>query len=202
MGLTPKYMIKVDSARLGRCLVKDENGDELRLSTLWKEKAAIIVFLRHFACIACRAHAAQVWSEREKYELGGAKLAFVGNGSADYILRFKTDLGIKDATIYTDPVLRSFTAAGFKRGFFVSHGPKSVKNGIKLMSEGHSQKLPGAGAGDLWQLGGLLVVLPDGRVTYQFISEALGDFPPEKDTAHIIRDEEHEALFAKSTNKL
>jgi hypothetical protein len=201
MGQTPKYMIKVDSSRLGRCLVKDEKGDERRLSSLWKESPAILVFLRHFACIACRAHATQVWAERAKYEQGGAKLAFIGNGNPDYILRFKTDLELKEAIIFTDPSLRSFSAAGFKRGFLVSHGPASIKNGIKLMNEGNSQKLPGGGSGDLWQLGGIMVVRPDGRVTYQFISEALGDFPPEKDTAQISKDEAHEALFAKDTSK-
>jgi peroxiredoxin len=186
MAMTPTFLIQIDSARLGRCVVKDETGKEVRLGGSWTEKPAILVFLRHFACIACRAHAAQVWHEREKYEQNGAKIVFVGNGSPDYIQKFKVDLGINDAVIVTDPTLRSFWIAGFKRGFLASLGPTSIKNGIGLFAKGHSQKMPSKASGDLWQLGGVIVVRADGRVTYQYISQATGDFPPEKDIVTMV----------------
>ena len=37
------------------------------------------------------------------------------------------------------------------------------------------------GAGDFWQLGGVLVVKPDGKIAYHFISDELGDHAPETD---------------------
>jgi peroxiredoxin len=153
----------------------------MRLGELWSGTPAILVFLRHFACIACRAHAGSVWQNRQALEQNGAKIHFVGVGSSDYIKKFKEDLKIYDASVVTDPSLLSFRVAGFKRGFLATHGPRSIFNTLKLVAEGHGLKAPQEGSGDLWQLGGTLVVAPDGRVTYQFISEALGDFPPEKD---------------------
>ena len=36
-------------------------------------------------------------------------------------------------------------------------------------------------SGDWWQLGGVVVVQKDGKVNYHYISEILGDFPPESD---------------------
>ncbi len=181
MGLVKTSLIRIDSGFLGNCKALDEKGDAVELKTLWSAGSAILVFLRHFACVACRAHATQVWSDREKYEKGGARIHFIGNGTPSYILRFKEDLGIMDASILTDPSLESFRAAGFRKGFLASHGPRSMVNGAKLLAQGHQQKLPGGGAGSVWQLGGIIVVKPDGKVAYQYVSEALGDFPPEKD---------------------
>ena len=42
--------------------------------------------------------------------------------------------------------------------------------------------------GDLWQLGGILVVKPEGKVGYHFISSAAGDYSPETDLAGISED--------------
>lgn len=40
--------------------------------------------------------------------------------------------------------------------------------------------------GDHWQLGGVIVVKTNGVIAYHYISEALGDFPPEKDVVNEI----------------
>jgi peroxiredoxin len=173
--------IQVDISSLGSCLVQNELGESVRLGEAWKTHPAILIFLRHFACIACRAHAGNVWKDRAKLEQNGAKIYFVGVGSATYIRKFKEDLGISEATMFSDPSLLSFRLAGFKRGFLASHSPRSVANQVKLAREGHSFGKLEKGTGDLWQLGGTLVVAPDDRVTYQYISQAQGDFPPESD---------------------
>lgn len=169
----------VQVVQLANCLIKDESGNDVQIGRLWAKSTALLIFLRHFACIACRAHAQQVWSQKEAYERGGAKISFIGNGDARLIKVFKEDLGIQDAPIYTDRSLKSFHAAGFNRGFIASMGPTSLKNIAQLKTQGHSFGKFEKGIGDLWQLGGILVIKPDGRVAYSYISQAQGDFPLE-----------------------
>ena len=168
----------VNIVTFANAMIFDEQGTELKLGTLWRERTIIFVFLRHFGCVSCRGHALDVWRQRESYEKTGAKIVFIGNGNPHFIEHFKNDLGMEGAPIYTDPSLISFYAAGFKRGFLVALGPHAIVNGIKMLIKGARQ---GATAGDLWQLGGVIAVKPDGRVAYHYISEVMGDFPPTKD---------------------
>ncbi len=178
----------VNLLQLSSARIKDENDQEVTVGHLWKTNTAILIFLRHFACIACRAHAAQVWKTRTQYEKNGAKIHFIGNGAASMIKVFKEELGILDAPMYTDRELVSFRAAGFKRGFLASMGPRSMANQVKLLTEGHRPGTPQMGVGDLWQLGGILVIKPTGRVAYHYISVAQGDFPPEEEILKLPWD--------------
>lgn len=172
---------KVDMVALAKATVLDENGESVLIASLWQKQTAIFIFLRHFACIGCRSHAQDVWRDRAKYEGSGAKIYFIGNGEASAIHQFKEDLGIQEAPVYTDPGLVSFKAAGFKRGFLTALGPRSIANGLKMFTKGDRQAAYTKESGDLWQLGGIVVMRPDGRLAYHYISEAMGDFPPEND---------------------
>ncbi len=163
------------------CEILNEEGTRVQVASLWRAQAVLFIFLRHFGCVSCRAHAAQIWHDREKYQKNGAKIVFIGNGTPQYIKYFKEDLQIQDATIFTDPSLASFHAMGFKRGFLVALGPRSIAKGLKMFSKGHKQGSYSKDSGDLWQLGGVLVVRPNGSIAYHYISQATGDFPPEKD---------------------
>jgi peroxiredoxin len=164
-----------------RCKILDQSGKPTTIGQLWQAQKIMFVFLRHFACIGCRAHAVQVWSEREKFQKNGTKIIFVGNGDPHLIEKFKVDLNILDAPIYTDPTLESFRAAGFKRGFLAALAPTALMNSFKLKREGHAQGPYDKAAGNLWQLGGIMVVNPNGTVPYHYISQVTGDFPPRKD---------------------
>jgi hypothetical protein len=172
---------KVDLYALSQAKLQDENGKEVPAGSLWHSQKVVMVFLRHFACIACRAHAVQVWGLRENYEKNGAKVVFVGNGPAGFIKSFKEDLHIQSASVYTDPSLISFRACGFKHGFLNVVKPASLANAAGLMLQGHRQKLTTQDTGDHWQLGGVVVITPKNEVPFHFISESLGHYPPEKD---------------------
>jgi peroxiredoxin len=173
--------------QLAEAPVLDENGVAVKLGRLWQAQTTIFVFLRHFGCIACRGHAVDVWANRDKYQAHGAKIIFIGNGNPQFIKMFKEDLNLEGAAVYTDPTLASFRAAGFKRGFLAALGPQAIANALKLYAQGHRQVAVGKASGDLWQLGGIVVVKPGGHVAYHYISEALGDFPPHQDADQWAR---------------
>lgn len=174
---------KVDVVTLISAEILAEDNSKIRIASLWQKQTIIFVFLRHFACMACRAHADQVWKNREVYEKSGAKIIFIGNGDPAMIPRFRREMGIDSALVLTDPSLVTFRAAGFRRGFFVSVGPAAIKNGLGLISQGYKQTKHSKAEGDIWQLGGVLVMTPAGRIAYHFISEATGDFPMPKDVS-------------------
>jgi len=172
---------KVNVFLLSQVNLLDENGRKIRAATIWEKQKVVLIFLRHFACIACRAHAVQIWGQRELYEKNGAKVIFIGNGPASFIRGFKEDLKIVGAPVYTDPSLESFRVCGFKHGFLNLVKPATVVNAISLALDGHRQGPLQRGTGDHWQLGGVVVITPKNEVVFHFISESLGDHPPEKD---------------------
>lgn len=166
----------VNIVKLHKAKAFDETG-AIILGTLWESKPVILIFLRHFACMACRAHASQVWAQKDVYTKAGVQLIFIGNGAPFLINTFKEDLHLKDARILTDPSLESFYAAGFKRGFIAALGPTALKNSYGIYSKSKiSNTSYSKASGDLWQLGGIVAVKPGDVVSYHYISQATGLF--------------------------
>ncbi len=173
---------KVRILELSQCEISNEAGEKFKFGSLWQQQTGIFVFLRHFACLMCRSHAKEVWRNRDKYLDGGrSQLYFIGNGQPHFIKQFKEDLDLEQANIYTDPSLKSFHASGFNRGFLATLGPRGLTNGLKTMMKGERQGAYEKAAGDLWQLGGILAINPQGKVVYHFMSEVMGDYPPEEE---------------------
>jgi hypothetical protein len=181
--------IDIDMNELGACPVFTAEANVIQMRMLWQNQPAIFVFLRHFACIACRAHAKQIWDDREKYEANGGKIIFVGNGQPYFMEQFRDDLNLKGALLVTDPKRDTFQKIGFREGFFYVVRPASAVNAVRLAMEGHRQVAYEPGAGTHWQLGGVLVVSKQGVPLYRYISESLGDFPEEKTLRFIQKNE-------------
>lgn len=177
---TKKSQIVADVRRLAQATVIGEDHNKFRLGSFWENGPAIFIFLRHFACAACRAHALDVWAQREKFEKAGVQLYFIGNGSPSMLKAFKEELGLQDAWIFTDPHLEAFHAAGFKRGFIAAFGPRSLMSLSKIKAKGHAASEWNKEQGDAFQLGGVLAVKPGGIVTYQYMSEYQGDYKDEE----------------------
>ena len=55
----------MDLAALSDTTLADATGTKHRLGDLWDDKPIVLVFLRHFGCLHCREHAAQL---RERYD--------------------------------------------------------------------------------------------------------------------------------------
>ncbi len=179
ISVVPDTKIKADSDELAQCYLKDENDNVIVARELWKDHTAVLVFLRHFACAACRFHAEEVWADRAKYESKGAKISFIGVGDTHFIKKFKEQVGITDAPIYTDPSLKIFDAAGFKRGFWIDPGNMHTRPEFISLAIQHTMKK--TGSGNVWQLGGILVIKPSGNIVYQYTSQTMDDVPPNKD---------------------
>lgn len=173
---TPPSQSLVDILTLNRLLVLDENNEKIRVSSFWKNNSVIIIFLRHFGCIGCRAHVDKVWKQRKALEKSGAKIIFIGNGAPEMIKNFKSEMNVLDAPIFTDPSLEIFDACGLNRGIKYLVSPGTVIQAAKLYKEGYSQGKQVKENGFHTQMGGVMAIKPPGQVTYYFASEYLGDF--------------------------
>ncbi len=77
--------------------------------------------------------------------------------------------------LLTDPSLESFKFLEFKGGLGDIIGIKSFTKGFSALKSGF---MPGSLQGHALQLGGAIVVAPEGAITYFFKSSAAGDHPP------------------------
>lgn len=124
----------------------------------------------------CREEAAEVRGHVDEIEKKGAKLAFVGSGSPAQAKNFAEHLKVPaSVSLFTDPTLESFRAAGLRRSMFRTLGLQSLRNFFRARKKGFKQ---GRVQGDPWQQGGSLVVDTSGHVRYRFVSNAPGDHPP------------------------
>jgi hypothetical protein len=104
----------------------------------------------------------------------GAALVLIGNGNRRFAEGFKRDLGIT-TPVYVDTKREAYRALEMKRGFMRTLGTIDVWKSLgRALKGGFRQK---GVQGDAWQLGGVLVVLPDGNVAYRYRSESAGDHP-------------------------
>ena len=104
----------------------------------------------------------------------------IGNGHPEQALAFKDKQKIT-FPLFTDPDLKSYRAAGLRRGLISTLSPRSMLHGARALSGGN---VVTAVLGDAWQQGGVFVITPDDRVLFSQRSKEAGDHA---DPADIIR---------------
>ena len=132
----------------------------------------------------------QVHRARLEIRERGAELAIVGNGAPSFARAFREDLGL-DVRLYTDPSLETYRALAFHRGLLrTALSPRTWGHAARALAGGFLQ---GRTQGDPLQLGGVVVVRPDGTVAYRFASAEAGDHPPIADILAALGPRANEA---------
>lgn len=101
----------------------------------------------------------------------GGRMHLIGNGGPSFIEGFRQVTGY-GGTIYSDPSLEVYNAAGLLRSVRATIGLRSIVNGVKNLAGGQRQ---GSTQGDTWQQGGALVINSKGQILYSHRSSAGGD---------------------------
>ena len=112
----------------------------------------------------------------------------IGSGTPAEARDFSRHLGAESVPVLVDPALASYAAAGWKRSMGATLHPKSWLHGVKSLLK-HPQRKT---AGDPWQLGGAMIVRPDGAVTFRYRSATGGDHP----SLATLLDEARKAAIA------
>ena len=115
----------------------------------------------------------QVHREREAFEKLGAQAVIIGHSSLRYAKAFVEETKI-DLPVYVDEKRAIYKALEFKRPLLAFLTPKVFQRAAEARQAGFSQ--PGV-YGDAFQLGGVLLLMPDGAMPYKYSSQFPGDHP-------------------------
>ena len=79
------------ATRLAPIVLQDADGRPVRLGALWADAPAALVFLRHYGCVFCREHVAQLRDHEAEFRARGARLAAIGLGDLAYARSFRDE---------------------------------------------------------------------------------------------------------------
>ncbi len=159
--------------------VRALDGARLRLSTLWAEQAALIVFLRHFGCPACSRTVTELGPRVAELESLGIDVAGIGPGSSHAARDFLAQHGVGEqgsptVRLLADPDAAAFRAAGMVRSAWAALGPSGVIEQARLAAQGFVARGP---KGDPLWLGGALLVERGGHVVQAWRSRSIAETP-------------------------
>jgi hypothetical protein len=110
----------------------------------------------------------------EQIEATGARLVLIGQATPKHAAHYKRRFA-PELEILADEKRESYTAMGFPRAGAVQLiGPKSLAKGI---ARGASGVGVGRVIGDVQQLGGTVIVLPDGEIAWSHVMRDASDIP-------------------------
>ncbi len=103
----------------------------------------------------------------------GVEPYVIGSGTPAEARDFQKLLEADSLPILVDEELVSYGAAGWKRSVTATLHPATWLRGARSMLKHRQRKT----MGDPWQLGGAMIVRPDGEVTWSYGSATSGDHP-------------------------
>jgi peroxiredoxin len=128
----------------------------------------------------------QLHRARAEFDEAGVRLAVIGIGTPADAAEFRRAQGV-DLPLLADPDRRTYALAGAKVATLGELlAPRIVARGLKhtILSRlrlGSIAVHQGAIKGHAAQLGGVLVVAPDGSIRYAHLSEDASDNPPARE---------------------
>ena len=134
----------------------------------------------------------QLHRAREEFDEAGVSLAVIGIGTPTDAAEFRRAQGV-DLPLLADPDRRTYTLAGAKIATLGELlAPKVISRGLKhtILSRlrlGSIAVHQGRIKGHAAQLGGVLIVAPDGSVRYAHLSEDASDNPPASEVLAAAR---------------
>jgi peroxiredoxin len=142
--------------------------------------------------VFCRDHAVQLHRARRHFEDAGVGLVAVGIGTPAEAAGFRRLQGV-DLPLLTDPERKTYALAGAKVATLDEIvSPRIVGRALKrtILSRlrlgsiaVHQGRIEQHGA----QLGGVLIIAPDGSVRYAHLSQDISDNPPVREVIAAAR---------------
>ncbi|XP_040211311.1 peroxiredoxin-like 2C isoform X1 [Rana temporaria] len=154
------------------CLLRDRNGKSFEFRDLYKEKAAIIIFVRNFLCYTCKEYVEDLAKVPKSFlQKADVRLIVIGQSSYLHIQNFCSITGYHHE-IYVDNDREVYSKLGMKRGetSTSSAGSPHVKSNVitgSIKSIWRAITSPAFDfQGDPAQQGGALIVGPGNRVHF------------------------------------
>jgi peroxiredoxin len=164
----------------------DQDGVDVRLGDLWRERPAALVWLRHYGRIYCRTHAVQLNRAQPEVEAAGASLTLIGQLTPRHAGHFRRRQKI-ELPVLADEKRASYKAAGAKIATFNELlGPKVVAKGV--LTGARTGQRQGRTIGHPAQLGGAMLIAPDGRIAWSHMSNDASDNASPEEILAAVRE--------------
>ena len=121
--------------------------------------------------------------ERDAFKKLGVQAVVIGHSSLRYAKAFVDETRI-ELPVFVDEKREVYKALHFKRPLLSFLTPKVFKRAAEARKEGFTQ--PGV-HGDAFQLGGVVLLMPDGSMPYTYASQFAGDHPKLEDLKTAVR---------------
>ena len=123
---------------------------------------------------------------RKQFEEAGANLVLIGQGTPRQAAEFRRRQGVQ-LPVLADEKRVSYKAAGTKVGGVTDlFSPQTVAKGI--LATARTKRTQTRTIGHPTQLGGAVVVLPDGSIPWSRMAEDASDNAPPEEILGAIRD--------------
>ncbi|XP_020658955.3 peroxiredoxin-like 2C isoform X1 [Pogona vitticeps] len=167
-----------------RCLVVDAAGKALPFGSLYKERKAIVVFVRHFLCYVCKEYVEDLGKIPKKYlQDANVKLIVIGQSSHHHIKPFCNLTGYPHE-MYVDPEREIYKTLGMKSGetsVTSVHSPHVKSNWLSgsVKSIWRAMASPAFDfQGDPAQQGGTLILGPGNEIHFVHLDKNRLDHMP------------------------
>jgi len=143
-------------------------GETVPLKSLYENERLLLVFLRHFGCVFCMEHVAQLRS------LTDYNIVFVTLGSVEQTEAFRKKMKSPHKFI-SDPDKQLHTIFDLQRGGMAQiFNPHTIVRGISALFRGYLNGIPRQ---DPMQLPGVFVIETDGSVSWEQRAHDAADNP-------------------------
>lgn len=159
----------------------DTSGRARRLSEFWRERPALLLFMRHFGCSCLAERWEKLKDELPAFRESGAEVVAITQGEPERAAAVAKRRGY-DFTVLSDPDRESYAVYGLPQGTApqILHDfawkPQDRATGQQLLDSRRGTER--ALVDDPWQLPGEFVVGTDGRLVLTHRYQYCEDFPP------------------------
>lgn len=174
----------MDLTALSEVELRDAAGISRRLGSLWAEKPVVLVFLRHFGCLHCRDHAAELADRYGEVRESGAEVAAIGTGSVRYAQAFVEDDRIPYAVLVDDDGLAARAAQVRSTSFLGMFHPRTWGATVESWRRGF--RIHKAGK-RVTQLGATFVIAPGPTLLYAHVDSDSADHAPVAEVLAALR---------------
>jgi hypothetical protein len=160
--------------RLGELALLTAGGAQVSLGDATRGRPAVLILMRHLACLPCREHLVEV--SRRRDEFGRARLLCITFVEPALLAAYERELGVDGIEFFADPDRSVYDALGFGRASFarVWLHPKVWARYAALIARGRRLHPP---AQDVYQLGGDAILDDAGRLRWVYASSGPEDRP-------------------------
>jgi hypothetical protein len=130
----------------------------------------------------------QLHRDRDEFAAAGVRLAVVGQGTPAHAKDFLASRKIDGLELYVDTERATYKAAGTKMaGAEALLSPKVGLKAARTVLRSRVIQAPSYYGGHPAQLGGVMIVKPDGSVPYVHLADDAGDHPPNAEVLAAAR---------------